>query len=158
MKKKVLALMILFITFSGICFAENYKKGTKVYVSTNEVALKDSDGKFAKDVKKLKYGDMVIVVQTKGKKTMVTYGKISGWIPTGSITKKKIAKTASGSNVRASGEELSLAGKGFSQEAEKAFRSMNKELKYDVVDSMEKIQVSESELQKFIESGNLTQE
>lgn len=146
------------MTFNGICFAETYKKDTKVYVSAKEAVLKDSEGKFAKDVKKVQYGDMLIVLQSTEKKTLVSFGNVSGWIPTGNITKKKIAKTASGSNVRASGEELSLAGKGFSQEAENAFRSMDRELKYDVVDSMEKIKVSESELQKFIESGNLGQE
>ena len=79
-----------------------------------------------------------------------------GWIATGSLTKKKIVKSSGGSTVKASTSEIALAGKGFSGESEKAYKSANVALDYAKVDEIEKISVSSDDLQDFIEVGNLS--
>ena len=57
--------------------------------------------------------------------------------------------------MNASSNELALAGKGFSEEAEKAFKSSNGNLNYAEVDKIEEITVSDSELSAFISEGHL---
>ena len=50
---------------------------------------------------------------------------------------------------------LALAGKGFSEAAENAFKSSNKNLDYAEVDKVEKITVSQSDESAFVKEGGL---
>ena len=81
---------------------------------------------------------------------------LAGWISNGSITKRKIYKNSYSS--AATQDELALAGKGFSKNAEDAFKSYKKNLNYNLIDEMEKISVSDSELTDFIKQGHLSEE
>lgn len=136
--------------------AASFKKGSNVYVNVKTAQVKNGTGLFAKEVASVSYGQNLVVVQTSGKKTQVSIpsANITGWISTGSLTSKKISGT-SGSYVAASQSELALAGKGFSAEAEKAFKTSNANLDYSDVDEIEKITVSNSELEQFIIEGKL---
>ena len=69
------------------------------------------------------------------------------------VAKKKIV--AKGNNVTASTEELALAGKGFSEEAENAYKASNANLDFDAVDAIEAIVVSEADMKDFISEGHL---
>ena len=51
--------------------------------------------------------------------------------------------------------EVSLAGKGFTQEVEDELRSENPEMKFDLVEDIERYAVSESDLFEFIKKGGL---
>lgn len=155
--KKLLCALCALALCAGTVFAASFKSGAKLYVSVKSTALKSGTGFFAKSVGTVSYGDNVIVLESNSKKTKVrlaSNASVSGWISNGSLTNKKITKSGS-SSVNASSNELALAGKGFSEEAEKAFKSSNGSLNYAEVDKIEKITVSESELSSFISEGHL---
>ena len=156
MKKIILFLVSFLMAFSA--FAASFKKGQTLYVSAKTVVVKDGSGNFAKNVGTLSYGDQVKVLQVSGKKVQIqlSSGKgVSGWVTEGSLTKKKITKTASGTKVSASTKELALAGKGLSEEAEGIYSASHPNLNFALVDSIEAIVVPESEVKKFLTDGHL---
>ena len=155
--KKNICLFSVLVLCAGCVFAASFKSGAKVYVSVKSASLKSGTGFFAKSVANVSYGDNLIIIESNSKKSKVklsSNASVSGWIPNGSLTTKKITKSGA-SSVNASSNELALAGKGFSAEAEKAFKSSNGNLNYTEVDNVEKITVSESELSAFISEGHL---
>ena len=52
-------------------------------------------------------------------------------------------------------DELALAGKGFSEEAENAYRASDSNLNFAEIDRIEKITVSSEELASFKKEGGL---
>ena len=155
MKKIFFFVLMIFISFGA--YAESFKKGNKLYVSVKSAQMKSEAGAFAKSVGSLSYGDRVLVLEAGDKFTKVSLesdSSVSGWVSNGSLTKKKIiAKGAS--SVRASTDELALAGKGFSEEAENAYKASNSNLNFALVDEIESITVSQKELEAFKKEGNL---
>lgn len=147
--KKLFVIICLFLVSAGLFAAEKYEPGTTLYVSVKSVKAGKTE---------FVYGDQVIVEEMSGKKVLVHLSSnesVSGWISTGSVTKKKIVKSANGKTVRASSDELALAGKGFSETAENLFKADNPNLNFDQIDKIEKITVSEEDLDKFMEEGQL---
>ncbi len=151
-KKRFLVLAVFAAALSAFC--AGFSAGKTVYVSVKSANFKSGTSFFSKNVGKLSYGNSGTVVQSNSKQTKIRLSSgATGWVPNGSLTTKKIV--ASSGAARVSSSELANAGKGFSAEAENAFKSSNKNLDYADVDAMEKITVSESELQKFITEGHL---
>lgn len=149
--KKLGIFIIVCLMAIQVFAAEAYKVGTTVYVSVKKAKV---------DKTEVEYGDALIVDEVTDKKILVHLAAdetVSGWISVGSVTKKKIIKSKDGA-VRASTEEISLAGKGFSETAENVFKSENPEIDFSVVDKMEQIEVSEEEISKFLEEGYLCAE
>lgn len=106
----------------------------------------------------LSYGDRVETLAEQGSWIKVQpSSKKSGWMHLSALTPKKIVFKASDAEVEksTSGEEVALAGKGFNEEVEKKYRSENKKLRYDEIDKMEKITVSQKKIQMFMVQGNL---
>ncbi len=156
MKRKILLFLCMLMSVS--VFAASFKKGDKVYVSVKTVTLKSTDGAGAKKVLDLSYGDELKVVSVSGKNIQVQQtggSKKSGWIPSNSVTKKKIVKTSSGGKVSANSSELALAGKGFTEESEKVMQAADEDIDYSKVDAVESVSVSDSEIQSFIKEGHL---
>lgn len=157
--KKITVLLFTILsacTFLMPVSAETFKKGTTVYVAVQASNLKDGKGVFAKNIVSVSYGDSLLVVSSDKKKTQVTtISNKTGWIATGSLTKKKIIKSAKGGTVKASSSEIALAGKGFSEEAENAYKASKPNLDYDTVDKIETINISESDLHTFAKEGKL---
>jgi len=104
------------------------------------------------------YGDRVTVGQKKAGWCQVTTaaGK-TGWIHESALTRKRVVLGSGTSDARtgASGEEVALAGKGFSAEVEAAYKKENKKIDYTWVDWMGTLKVSESQMLKFLEKGGL---
>ena len=131
--------------------------GDRKFVSVPHAELRAKASVFASKVAKTAYGEEVVVVKEgEGEKwTMVRKSNgMSGWIPTTSLSKKKIV---SKSALDISPDELALAGKGFSDEDETAYRKSGS-ANYEAVDEMEKKSVSEGELKNFLSAGNLNLE
>jgi len=109
---------------------------------------------------KVAYGDRVTVLQTQAGWCQVQSksGK-TGWIHKSALTRKKVVVGSGMSDARtgASGEEVALAGKGFSAEVEAAYKKENKKIDYTWVDWMIKLNVSENQMRTFLEKGDLTQ-
>lgn len=155
MKKRVLLLLVAFCSIS--VFAASFKSGDTVYVSAKSVQLKSSEGAFSSDSGLAVYGDSGKVLAVSGKKVKIqlsTGSRSTGWISTGSLTKKKINTS---SKTTASAKELALAGKGWSEEAENAYKASKPDLDFKIVDAIEAIIVNNAELLKFIEEGHLNQ-
>jgi uncharacterized protein YgiM (DUF1202 family) len=129
-----------------------------MYVATKNAELKSSTGFFADTVITLQYGDQVTVLRESGKWMEVRPARrtsVSGWILANNLTSKRII--SSGSGASASADELALAGKGFSEEVEQAYRNRNgaSAAHYAEVDAMEAITVSPQELYDFLMEGHL---
>jgi hypothetical protein len=58
----------------------------------------------------------------------------------------------------ASGDELALAGKGFSKQVENEFKGKNPNINYAWIDRMEKFVVSQKQSQQFLKEGELSPE
>ncbi|GMO50895.1 MAG: hypothetical protein Pg6C_15180 [Treponemataceae bacterium] len=150
MKKLLVCVLLIFPVLSAFC-----KPGDVLYVGVKEVKLKEGTGFFAKKTFTVFYGDVAVVIGEKGNWTQIQIqgnSAVRGWISASSLTKKKII---TGNSVSATAQELALAGKGFSPDAEKAFKSDNPDKRYDLVDQIEKNSVTENTLLAFIFNGKL---
>jgi len=153
MKKMLMVLgLALFIT----CFAAaQASRGGTMYVATKTTALKTSTGFFARTNATLNYGDRVTVLQVNGKFAEVrsaANSSSSGWTPVANLSTRQIVSGNTGS---VSASEVALAGKGFNQEVENAYKTQGT-YDYDDVDRVEQLSVSEDELKLFIEEGRLS--
>ncbi len=147
--KKVFLIAICSVVFSASLFANSS------WVSAKKVEIKSGRDWFAKTVATASYGDEVDVITENGdwvKVTLASDKSKTGWIPSASVTKKKIV--ASNGKVSANAKEISLAGKGFSSSLEDS-DSGNAKADYKQVDAMEKLSVSNEEAKNFLKDGSL---
>ncbi|MDR0877560.1 MAG: SH3 domain-containing protein [Treponema sp.] len=152
--KKVLLLFVCFLLLAGTVSAQ-VKKGGTLYASAKSVALKSSTGFFAKTQGTLSYGEQVTVLQVNGKWVQVqsiTGARASGWTASSNLTSKRITSVSSAGSASAS--EIALAGKGFSEEVENAYKAEGN-LNYADVDKTEALSVSEDDLYSFLIEGHL---
>ena len=106
------------------------------------------------------YGDRVSVNQVQAGWCEVTAaGGASGWIHESALTPKRIVMGSGADDARigASGEEVALAGKGFSKEVEAEYKKQNAKLDYTWVDRMLTFQIPDTELVQFLRQGGLGQ-
>ena len=106
------------------------------------------------------YGDRVTVhAEQAGWSEVSTAAGARGWIHGSALTPKRGVLTAGASDaqVGASGAEVALAGKGFSQEVEAEYKQQNRDLDYTWVDWMGQQKVSNEQLVQFLKQGNLAQ-
>lgn len=146
----------LFIIVSCIfCFAAFAKPGDTMYVNVKESTLKSGTGFFSSKLENIYYGDAVVILIEEGKWTKIelkTNPAINGWISSANLTKKKIL---TGKTQNLSDSELALAGKGFSAEVEGAMKQRHGQLRFDLVDAIERKAVTDEELLQFLVEGNL---
>ena len=151
MKKNILVFFMMIFCLSGI-FA---KVGNTMYVTSEEVTLKEKPSFFSNDLENIYYGDAVIILQEKGNWAKIYLdlnSSTTGWINTSSLSKKKIVSTSN--RVSASTSELSLAGKGFNAEIESQYK-ISEIVDYDAVDKLEKNMISFTLVMDFMKSGML---
>ena len=154
MKKNIFILILFCLCLSMIFGASN----NKMYVSVEEVVVKDKPSFFAKSQDFVYYGDAVLVIEEKGKWKkiqLIEEPAVFGWVSTSALTKKKIVKT--GSRVSASAEELALAGKGFSEDVEMEYKKQGN-FNYDAVDKLEENKIDVEKILDFMISGKLNTE
>ena len=146
---------ILFFIAMIACTSFIYAKPKKMYVSAEKINLKSSTSFFAKQLESLNYGQQVLVLETKGKWSNVQpveNAEISGWISSSLLSKRKLI--SSFNNFSATTDELALAGKGFSSSDNWGKSNAN----YDAVKQIEGQIISNEELLKFIQEGELKNE
>ncbi|MDR2048524.1 MAG: hypothetical protein LBP69_03640 [Treponema sp.] len=144
-------LFILFLCLaSTTVFAQ--KRGDTLYVAVRSVPLKAGTGFFAKTVGNLVYGAQVSVLAVNGKWAQVRSGSLTGWTASSNLSSKRVV--AQGDNRSASASEMAMAGKGFSEEVEKEYKT-GKDLNYGAVDDLEKVTVADGDLLSFIDEGHL---
>jgi hypothetical protein len=136
--------------------AAQVSRGGTLYAAAKSVSLKSSTGFFASTRGTLEYGAQVTVLQVNGKWVEVRSASnpsLSGWTASANLSAKRVV--AIGNAGSASASEIGLAGKGFNQEVENAYKS-NGTLNYADVDRTEAASVSQDELQKFLAAGHLS--
>ena len=104
------------------------------------------------------YGDRVTVTQTQaGWCEVATAAGKSGWIHESALTPKRVVLSSGANDARtgASGQEVALAGKGFSKEVEASYKSQNRDIDYTWVDWMGQQKVSNDQLVQFLKQGDL---
>ena len=151
--KKIIIVLALCVFVLAILPAQAARGGT-MYVAARTLDLKSSTGFFASKRGRLDYGAQVTVLQISGKWAEVrsaANSSVSGWTNTANLSVKRVV---AGNAVTASSSELALAGKGFNQEIENAYRSEGN-LNYADVDRTEAQQVNEEDLHKFLVDGHL---
>lgn len=151
MKRFGLAVFFMAATLSGIWAGSLVSK--KVYMLIDQ-EVKSGTGFFSSSLGKIFTGDTVKVVEEKGNWVKVeTDGKkLIGWIPSSSVTTKKVPK--SNSRTTASADEIALAGRGWNSDIEKSFRGDMKKA-YEMIDRMESINLDSEILLEFIKDGSL---
>jgi hypothetical protein len=149
-------LMVLGLAFFITCLAAaQASSGGTMYVATKTTALKSSTGFFASRRGTLNYGDRVTILRISGKFAEVRSAlntSLSGWTPVANLSARQIV---SGNTNSVTASEVALAGKGFNQEVEDAYRTQGN-VDYEDVDLVEAITVSEDDLRLFLEEGRLS--
>jgi hypothetical protein len=152
--KKLFILMIMGLVTAGFLSAQVARGGT-LYVAVKTVTLKSSTGFFASSKGTLNYGDVVTVLQVSGKFVEVrsaANSSLTGWTASANLSAKQIV---SGNTTSVSAKETALAGKGFNQDVENAYKT-KENLNYADVDRVEATTVREEDLLSFLEEGRLS--
>jgi hypothetical protein len=158
MKKiAIIPIVLLIVGLLGLTVLAGEQN--KMSVQVKEGAVRSSPSFLAKIIAKLDYGDQVVVKEEKSSwsKIELTGVYSQGWIHSSALSSKKIIVNPGDADVdqAASDDELTLAGRGFNQEVEQKFRSQNPDVDFTWIDRMEKMVVSQDQIQNFIQSGGL---
>jgi hypothetical protein len=131
-------------------------------VQVQQAQLRSTPSFLGKIITTIAYAKQVQVVEEQGDwmKVIPAGSSTEGWMHTSALTKKKIILKAGEEDVAlaASSDEVALAGKGFNAEVEKEFKAQNSEVDYNAVDKMEKIVISQNQMQAFLTKGGLSPE
>lgn len=103
------------------------------------------------------YGERVDVLQQQGDWMEVIAGGRKGWIHGSALTSKAVSFGAGGKDaeLKASGREVALAGKGFNAEVEAQYRKGRQDVNFPAVDRMESVRIAPEELLTFVRQGDL---
>lgn len=148
-------------TVSSICLclllAATALAAETAQVITRENAIR-SDARFFAPVKTtVRYNDTVTILAKKGDWVQVRFKGTEGYLHKSALKGKSFGLGSLGSSNagKASSDEVALAGKGFNPQVEASYRKGHPEVDFRVVDQVEKIQVTDRELEKFITTGGL---
>jgi len=152
---KVLAAACCFLMLAGQ--AGSADTGKTLSVQVKEGQMRSTPSFLGALVAKPSYGDRVVVVEDRGAWKKVSARGVQGWMHTSSLTTKNIVLKAGAANVQtsATGGEIALAGKGFSEEVEKQYKNQNRNVDFTWVDRMERFRVPPEEMQAFLKQGQV---
>lgn len=130
-----------------------------VTVITKDNAIREY-AKFFSPVKaNVKYNDRLEILASEGDWYRVRSGASVGYIHKSAVEKRVAAMPASYSGKRSSvsESEAALAGKGFNPQVEASYKKQHPEMKFYLVDNIERYLVPDKEVAQFITSGGLRQ-
>jgi hypothetical protein len=157
-KYKSILIISLLITLTGLAVFAVEQKMMSIQVKNGDV--RSSPSFLGKIVDQLKYGDQVAVQNVKGSWYLIDRpeGSSDGWMHSSALSVKKIVLNPGASDVEqaASSDEITLAGKGFNQQVENDFKSKNPQVDFTWINKMEKMAVSQNQIQAFIKKGQLS--
>lgn len=144
---KIIVLCLLLFTTS---WAET------ITVITKENAIRESP-KFLSPIKVfVKYGDVLDVIRKEKDWYRVKFRNILGYIHNTAVEERAVSPHSGYYPSTSTSEgEITLAGKGFNPQVEKAYKGKYPQMRYDLVDKIEKYDVSEQDIIYFIKSGGL---
>jgi len=124
-------------------------------VQVKEASLYDKPSVISKFLGKVTYGTQLTVLTTQPGWVQVKSEQGTGWLRDQTITTKKLDLKEGGQTSGASATEVSLAGRGFSEEVEKGYKDKNPQLDYSDVDKMEAQGIDEGPLVTFLQDGGV---
>jgi SH3-like domain-containing protein len=129
---------------------------TSLSIQVQEGQVRSTPSFFGEIVDKVIYGESVELVKEQGPWRMVNTQRKPGWIHQSAVSESKV-ELVTGSNVSegASGKEIALAGKGFNEDVENAYKAEHQQINFAWVDNMEKFTVKNADIQQFIKQGGL---
>lgn len=151
MKHPILIAFMTWLAVMGSVAA--YGETLSVQVKSGEV--RSTPSFLGKIVGRLPYGAQVASTGERGDWLGVSGAGVRGWMHRSALTDKKIVFRAGAANVNqyATSDELSLAGKGFNEEVENAYKARNPNVDFTWIDQMEAVTVSQSEMLRFLQEG-----
>jgi len=155
MGKKCSFFLLIVLLLQGLLLPAMAADPWRIVVQTSP--LRQSPQVFGKIIASLSYGTEVDVLGEQGGWLQVTVAGKSGWLHKTAVTRRPLSLSAGDKPVAvaASKSELSLAGKGFNQQVENAYRDKNAQLDYTWVDRMGKFTSDEAQLRQFVIAGGL---
>jgi hypothetical protein len=125
-------------------------------VQIKEASLYDKPSAISKFLGKVPYGTSLAIVSTQTGWVQVKSDTLgTGWVRDQSVTTKKIDLQSGNQTSGASDTEVSLAGRGFSEEVEKGYKEKNPQLDYTDIDKMETMGIDDGALTMFLQDGGV---
>jgi hypothetical protein len=144
------------VAFLGEVRAES---PTEMSVQIRSAHLRATPSYLGAKVATTEYADKVILLQSEGEWRQVKSTRTGeeGWVHLSALrTKAIVVKTdAQDASVTASGEEMSLAGKGFNSKVESDFRSKNAEIDFGPIDRMQEKTIPTEDMIRFLDEGEI---
>ena len=150
----IMRRLLLFLIISAIltAFAFSQTAGSKMWVAVQNATVRATAKTTGREMGKLPHTTEVTVTRADGKWIEIRAGNITGWVASAELSPRRVIA----SNASVKPEEVALAGKGFSPAVEEEYRRSG--LDYSMVNAMERITVSATDLQQFITEGRLAGE
>jgi hypothetical protein len=152
--KFLITLSLLIILAPVLLLAET------ATVITKENAIREYCKFFAPVKAQVRYNDVLEILSTEGDWYKVQFGQSTGCIHKTAVDKRTASASGSFFSRKGSGvseNEAALAGKGFNPQVESSYKQKHPEMKYHLVDNIEKLLVSDREIEQFVTQGGLRQ-
>lgn len=129
-------------------------------VQVERLQVRERPSALGKPVGYLEYGERVTVLEQQNSWVNVqAEGGVSGWAHESAFTRKRVVLKGGGSavDIEASDEEVAFAGKGFNSQIEAEFKLENPEVErqFALIDEIETVNNSASEIAAFLEQGGV---
>lgn len=127
-------------------------------VQVKEASVYAKPSSLGKLVGKVPYGTVLTVLTTQGgwAQVRIDSAALTGWVRTQAFTTKDLELKAGSQVSGVSSTEVSLAGRGFSEEIEQDYRAKNPDLDFADIDKMEGYGLPDDQLTAFLTNGGLT--
>lgn len=150
------------ITSLVICLTDfaTLAAGQKVLsVQVKKAHIRATPSFLGRIITTLSYSEQVEKLIEKGDWVNVKLEKNNseGWVHISALSRKKIVLKPGAADVEqaASSDEIALAGKGFNEQVEGEFKAGNRDIDFTWIDKMEGIDVSQYQMNRFLEEGGL---
>ena len=150
---------LLLLLFSLLWVTAAWAAGQRLTVQTQDAELRKSASYTSGVVSKLSYGETVSVLEEKGSWYRVSSGSGTGWMHNSAFAGGRPAGMSAGgadASAKVSDREVSMAGKGFNPEVERAYRSTHPE-GYAKLEAMMRLNYSPGQLEAFLAAGKVGQ-
>lgn len=126
-------------------------------VQVKEASLYNQPSSTAKFLGKVPYGTVLSILESKeGWARVAAEGSgLTGWVRSQAFTTKSLNLKAGAQTSGASSTEVSLAGRGFTDEVEQDYKKKNPTLDFADIDKMEAQGIPEEDLSAFLHDGGL---
>jgi hypothetical protein len=153
--KKTLLRTLACLTVLGACLFPAAALPAGAMHTIKDAVLRDSPSFLGKAVETLSSGTSIVLMNEEGAWAKVKAGAKQGWLPTSALRAATVSLGAGSSRaaVSAGSSEVALAGKGFTQQTEAAYRSSQSGLDYATVDMMAGFVVPPADREAFLRTG-----